>query len=254
MAKKRKRKLKVSATGYTRIIRHLAKLRRSGKYRKWRTKAQLAAAYRKRLIAANARHAPQPMGGQQACQMQDAKTRKLYAQMQQTADGRKVARRFAKFWKVPCPPSIRTIRGGPKGTIPLVGMGTTKKAVFSSKDYGQRGAKRIELKGNWTVATEATGRHVLLLSSRPLSGKLVPVGYAAETWYIPPPDVEQAGTHKAGLIWRHQHANPKEEGMSGKKLHYPRVYADRGGKVDSQSNFVYGKTPTARIEEWMYGN
>ena len=182
-------------------------------------------------------------------------SRALFKKMTRTTAGRAVARRFKAFWKIPCPPSIKLMPGGPKSkTIPLVGMGYTLVVHLADKDKGKRGGKKRVLKGRWTVATEQTGRHVLLLSNRPIAGKFAPVGFAPETHYIPPPDVERAGTHKKGLEWRHRHGRDDEhKGIPRSKLHYPQVFADRNGKVDAHSNFIYGSTGTAKITDWMYG-
>jgi len=240
---------KVTARGYNALIRRLVRLKRSGKYKQWNRTSKQASAYRKRLIAAN------PGSSHKACSMMDAASRRMYQNAQKTQAGRKVAKLFKEFWKVPCPPSIKLLPGGPKGkTIPLVGMGYTLVVHLSSKDKGERGGTKRVLKGRWHVATEGTGRQVLLLSTRPISGKWGFVGFAPETHYIPPPDVEAAGTHKAGLEWRHRHGkDDKKQGIPPAKLHWPKVYADRGGKTDANSNFLYGTTPTARISDWMYG-
>lgn len=255
MARKR-RKTRVSAAGYNKLMGRLAGLRRRGKRGAWKRAAIKASAYRKRLIAANPRHPPQVMGARQACDMMSPQSRALYQKLVKTRSGQKVARLFKAFWKLPCPPTVKLMEGGPRGkTVPISGMGYSKVAHLSTKDRGQHGGKKTVIRGHWTVATEETGRHVLMLSSRPISGKWKAVGFAPETHYIPYDDLERAGTHKKGLEWRHRHGvDDMKKGIPKTKLHWPVVYADRGGKVDSASNFLYGKTPTAKISDWMYGN
>ena len=254
MAKRRKKRS--NTAGYSRLIRAMARMRKQGRYKAWSSASKRASSYRKRMIAANRRHPSPRAGGSKACRMMDAETRKLYRSLSRRKDGAAVAKLFRKFWKIPCPPSIKMISGPGKKVVPLVGMGYTRGVYLSDKNKGKRGGRKHVLHGHWTVATEKTGRHVLLLRKRPIQGKLVPVGYAPETHYIPPQDVERAGTHKAGLEWRHRHGRDDSKGSNppSSKLQWPMVYADRGGKVDGNSNFVYGKTPTAKITDWMYGN
>ena len=252
MARKKKR---FSATGYNSMVKRLVKLKRQGKYKQWRTTLKRAGAYRKRMIAANrSSHPAPPKGKSPACAMMSPESRALYRRLLLTTAGKRVNKRFKLFWKIPCPPSIKLMPGGPKRQmIPLLDMGHTKVVHLSNEDKGGRGGKQV-LKGRWTVATEQSGRHVLLLSDRPIAGRFMPVGFAPETHYIPPPDVERAGTHKAGLEWRHRHGvDDEKKDVPPSKLRWPRVYADRGGKVDAKSNFIYDRTPTSKITDWMYG-
>lgn len=182
-----------------------------------------------------------------------AESKRLYSRLVKTKDGKAVAKRFQRFWKIPCPPSVKIIGGGPKGqTIPLVGMGHTNQVHISSGQKGERGKRTRIVKGNWNVATEKTGKHVVLLSSRPLNGKLKFVGYAPITFYIPPKDIEKAGTHKKGYVWKHKHGEADGKDIPREKLIWPKVFADRNGKVDGNSNFVYGSTPKGKITDWMY--
>ncbi len=225
------------------------RLKRSGKFRQWSALGKRASAYRKRMINPHPVQKKMP----KACSM-DEKSKALYAKVLKTSDGKAVAKRFKQFWKLPCPPSVKLIGGGPaKTTIPLVGMGHTNAVHISSGQKGEKGKKTRIVKGHWQVATERTGKHVLLLSKRPMAGGLKLVGYAPQTTYIPPPDVEKAGTHKAGFIWKHIHGQSDGNGKIPKaQLIWPKVYADRDGKVDSSSNFVYGSTPRGKITTWMY--
>ena len=177
--------------------------------------------------------------------------RRLLSQIKSTPTGRQVAARFRKFWKIPCPPSVKVITGG-KGTVPLVGMGTTTQVHIAPKQKGSHGNKTRVVKGTWTVACDSTGKHVLLLSGKPMSGAMKSVGYAPVTFYVPHKDIEQAGTHKSGFIWKHKHGEKDGRDIPVNELVWPEVFADRGGKVDSSSNFVYGSTKWGKITDWMY--
>lgn len=229
--------MRYSAKGYMALLRRLVKSKKKAHSRLRRK----ASAYRRRMIA----NPPCELKG-------DAK--KVYQRLLKTNTGKQVARRFQKFWKIKCPPSIQMIKGGGSKITPLVGMGYTHEVHISDGDKGQRGRKNKVVRGRWTVCTEKSGKQVLLLTNRPLQPPLKEVGYAPETHYVPTPDVEKAGTHKAGSHWRHKHGEDDEhKGIPRKLLHFPKVYADRNGKVDGKSNFVYGKTPKGKITDWMYG-
>lgn len=253
---------KYTGMGYMRILSKRARLKRTGRLKAYHRLGRVAVRYRKRMIAGsrskasrervrNPAHASAKMSVG-SCKM-DANSRHTYSKIKKTAAGQKTVRLFKKFWKIKCPPSVKLLPGsGP--VVPLMGMGTTDAVYLSSGDKGQRGKTRRVVKGSWTVASDSTGKHVLLLTKRPIQGPLKPVGYAPETHYIPPADVESAGTHKKGFHWRHIHGiDDEKKGIPKDKLHWPRVFADRGGKVDEHSNFVYGSTPTAKISDWMYG-
>ncbi len=230
----------------------LRKRQRTRKYsRKWARLGRKASAYRKKMIARNRGHTS---GKMRICSMSPG-SKQLYGKLLRTKDGQAVAKRFKQFWSLSCPPSVKSIPGGPKGVVPLVGMGHTDKVLLSTGQKGERGKNTKTLKGRWDVATEKTGKHVILLTKRPMSGKLVFVGYAPETFYVPPPDIEAAGTHKAGFVWRHIHgASDGNEKIKKSELIWPKVYADRGGLVDKDSNFVYGSTKHGKITTWMYHN
>ncbi len=237
---------------YAALLRKLSQLRKQRNFSAWRKLGKRAVKMRKRMIGRNSKHAPVKMAKKQC--LMDSKSKALFNKVIKTKAGKKVAKRFKQFWKIPCPPSVQLIKGGPKATIPLVGMGYTNEVHLSTGDKGECGNKKKVLRGQWTVATEKDGKQVLLLSKRPMSGKLKQVGFAPETHYIPPADVEAAGTHKANTHWRHIHGiDDNKEGIPKSKLKWPPVFADRDGKVDKDSNFVYGKTPTAKITEWMFG-
>ncbi len=212
-----------------------------------------ASAYRKKMIRANRGHT-KATKKIKSCVM-SPKSKALYQKLLKTKDGKAVAKRFKQFWSLPCPPSVKVVPGGPKATIPLVGMGHTDKVLISTGQKGARGKSTRTIKGKWNVATEKSGKHVILLTNRPMSGKLSFVGYAPETYYVPPADVEKAGTHKAGFVWRHIHgAADGKTNIPKAQLVWPKVYADRGGKVDGSSNFVYGSTRHGKITTWMYHN
>ncbi len=243
--------MRYNGKGYMKLLKRRMSLKRSGKMSEWKRLEKKASVYRKRMIG-NPGHTVQRKLPKK-CAM-DAKSKELLARTLRTADGKAVAKRFRQFWKIPCPPSVKLIPGGdPKSTVPLVGMGHTKEVFLSDGQKGQKGKKQRVIRGNWQVATERTGRHVLLLSKRPMSGALKFVGFAPQTIYIPPADVEKAGTHKAGFIWKHVHGQPDGKSIPRNELNWPKVYADRDGKVDGSSNFVYGSTKHAKITDWMYG-
>ncbi len=205
----------------------------------WKRASRQASVYRKRLIAANP-----------GCKY-DAKTGKLL----KTSLGKKAARRFGQFWKVKCIPSIRMIPSPGKKVVPLVGMGFSKTAHVSSGDKGARGAKKRVVSGHWTVACDHSGKRVLLLTERPTDGRWKEIGWCPETNYTPPPDVEAAGTHKKGFQWRHLHGvDDEKKGIPASRLHFPRMYADRNGKVDAKSNFLCVLKGPAKITTWMFGN
>ncbi len=238
--------------GYMKILKQRRQLKKRGQYAKWAKLGKKASAYRKRMIARNRGHTQQTRRIKSVRMSPESKA--LYEHTIKTSDGKRVAKRFKQFWKLPGPPSVKKIQGGPKGIIPLMGMGHTDQVHISTGNKGERNKKTKVLKGRWNVATEKSGKHVLLLSSRPMSGGLKFVGYAPITYYIPPKDVEAAGTHKAGFVWKHVHGQADGKNIPKNELTWPKVFADRDGKVDSSSNFVYGSTKRGKITTWMYHN
>ena len=252
------RKSRYSGKKYMALLRLRQRLKRSGKRQAWHRAGLKASAYRKRMIAANKGrsrkryNAGHTTGKIQPCQM-SPESGKLYRQIAKTKDGKKVAALFKRFWKLSCPPSVKLVKGDGKKTItPLMVMGNTTKVFLSTGNKGERGKKQREIKGNWIGATERDGKHVILLTNRPFEGKLKFVGYAPRTDYVPPPDVEKAGSHKAGFHWKHIHGQKDGKNVPLSELEWPRVYADRDGKVDGNSNFVYGTTKRGKITDWMY--
>lgn len=234
--------------GYMALLNKRRRLKNSRRHRKaYLALGKRASAYRRRMIN------PHPVQKRvpKSCSM-DGNSRKVYRDVIKTKAGQETAKRFKQFWKIPCPPSVKGIPGGPKTTIPLMGMGTTDKVVLSSGNKGEHGKRERTIKGNWNVASDKTGKHVLMLGKRPMSGGLKFVGYAPVTFYIPPADVERAGTHKKGFVWKHKHGEADGTKIPRNELEWPKVYADRDGKVDSSSNFVYGKTKHGKITTWMY--
>ncbi len=244
--------MRYTGKGYLSLLKKRRKYKHSGKMAAWRRLGTKASRYRKRMIAANSGHTVQKKMPKSVSM--DSSSRSVYERISKTADGKKVAKRFKQFWKIPAPPSVKLIKGGPKGMIPLVGMGHTNEVHISSGQKGQKNKKEKVLRGRWEVATEKTGKHVVLLSKRPMSGGLKPVGYAPVTFYIPPSDVEKAGTHKKGVIWKHKHGEADGKSIKRSLLVWPKVFADRNGQVDASSNFVYGSTPKGKITTWMYHN
>ena len=224
--------------------------KRAKSHRLWAKLGRKATKYRKRMIASNRGHTRQTRKGKTLPMSPSSKA--LYRQALKASGGREVAKRFKQFWKIPSPPSVVGIPGGPKGVVPLVGMGHTSQVHISSGNKGERGKKTKVLRGRWNVATDKSGKHVIILSKRPMSGGLKFVGYAPITYYVPPKDIEKAGTHKAGFVWKHVHGEADGKKVNKSLLTWPKVYADRDGKIDKDSNFVYGSTKLGKITTWMY--
>lgn len=237
---------------YMSILKKRLKLKKRGKHAQWRKLGRKASAYRKRMIAANRGH-PRPNRVTKSVKM-SPESKALYSRAVKSRDGKLVAKRFKKFWGIKSPPSVKAIPGGPKGIVPLVGMGHTDQVHISTGNKGDRSKKTRILKGRWNVATEKSGKHVILLSKRPMSGGLKFVGYAPVTYYVPPKDIEAAGTHKAGFVWKHVHGQADGKAVPKHELTWPKVFADRNGKLDASSNFVYGSTKHGKITTWMYHN
>lgn len=236
--------------GYIALLKKRQQLKRAGKRKAWQRLGRVASKYRQRMIAANRGGHPVQGKTPPACAL-TPETRKVLAKVTKTRDGKAVLARFKQFWKIKCPPSVKLIGGGPT-TVPLMGMGHTNQVHISNGNKGERGKKTKIVRGRWEVATEKSGKHVILLGKRPMTGSLKFVGYAPVTFYIPPPDIEKAGTHKKGFVWKHKHGEADGKKVNGKKLVWPKVYADRDGKVDGSSNFVYGSTPMGKITTWMF--
>lgn len=234
------------------LLKQRRHLKRSGQHAKWAALGKKASTYRRRMIARNRGHTRHK--GKISSVRMSPESKRLYKLATKTRDGKQVAQRFKQFWKIGGPPSVKKIPGGPKGIVPLLGMGHTDQVHISTGNKGERGKKTRIIKGRWNVATEKSGKHVVLLSQRPMSGGLKFVGYAPITYYIPPKDVEAAGTHKAGFVWKHVHGQADGKRIPKNELTWPKVFADRNGKVDSQSNFVYGSTKHGKITTWMYHN
>lgn len=239
------------STEYMVCVRKLASMRtRNGA---WHSLKRKASRLRKRMIARNPSRAVIKVArkGTRAYQS-------LRAAASRTKTGRAVAHRFKRFWGVKEPPKITLVQGGPKRLTWIAGMGITPQVTLVSAQKGTRGhVTRRAIKGHWMIATEKSGRHIIILSHRrPVKGKFKPVGYAPETRYIPTRDLEEAGTPKAGKYWRHLHGRADSEKLKRlphSKLVWPLVYADRNGKVAPDSNFIYDKTPSAVVDDWMYG-
>ncbi len=243
---------KYNGKAYMSLLTQRQQLRKRGLHSKWLKLGKKASAYRKRMIKANSH--PLPSRGKKKPVKMSPESKALYSKVIKTSDGKKVAKRFKQFWGLKGPPSVKAIQGGPKGLIPLVGMGHTDQVHISTGNKGEKGKSTRVIRGRWNVATERSGKHVLLLSKRPMSGGLKFVGYAPITYYVPPKDIEAAGTHKAGFVWKHEHGQADGKTVPKNQLTWPKVFADRDGKVDSSSNFVYGSTKLGKITTWMYHN
>ncbi len=249
-----------SSKKYMALLHQRQRLKRSGKRRAWRKLGLKASAHRQRMIAANRGrkskrrryNAGHTSGKMQPCKM-SPESSKLYHQIVKTKSGQKVSALFKRFWKLSCPPSIKLVQGdGKKEVTPLMVMGHTTSVFLATGNKGERGKKQREIKGKWIGATERDGKHVILLTNRPFQGKLKFVGYAPRTDYVPPPDVEKAGSHKSGFHWKHIHGAADGKNIPLGELKWPPVYADRDGQVDGNSNFVYGTTKHGKITDWMY--
>lgn len=249
-----------SGKQYMALLRLRQRLRRRGKTKAWHHLGYKASAYRKRMIASNRGrkskrkryNAGHTTGKMRPCKM-SPESNKLYHQIVRTKDGKKVAGLFKQFWKLSCPPSVKLVKGdGKKAITPLMVMGNTTSVFLATGNKGERGKQQREIKGKWIGATERDGKHVILLTNRPFEGKLKFVGYAPRTDYVPPADVEKAGSHKAGFHWKHIHGASDGKNIPQSELEWPKVYADRNGKVDGNSNFVYGTTKHGKITDWMY--
>ncbi len=264
MARTRRKVKSVSARQYTAMLRKMARHKSRGQVRAWLELGKRAVRMRRKMIAANP-HTPvrMPKYAPNLEGKMPPAFKAAYKAATRTAEGRKVAKLFREFWKIPYPPEIKTIPGGPEGkTIFLMGMGTAPEVHLSALNKGEKkkasnpGSRaRTVVKGKWLIASDSSGRHVLILNqNRPIKKPFKFVGYAPETNYIPTPDIEAAGTHKKGKWWRHLHGeNDSKKQFPEHKLKWPAVFADRNGKVDRDSNFIYGKTPSAKISNWMYG-
>lgn len=257
-----KRPKGVSAKQYMAVLRKMAQQKRKGRFKAWFELGKRAIRMRRSMIAANP-HTPAQMPKYEPNlkAKMPPEFRAAYSAAVKTSEGRKVAKLFKEFWKIPYPPEIKFIPGGPKGkTVFLMGMGTAPEVHLSASNKGEKrsnpGKARTVVKGKWIIASDSSGRHVLILNqNRPIQKPFKFVGYAPETNYIPTPDIEAAGTHKKGKWWRHIHGeNDSTKQFAEHKLKWPAVFADRNGKVDRNSNFMYGRTPSAKIRDWMYGN
>lgn len=244
-------KRRYNGKGYMALLRRRA--RSSGSARK--KLGKIAARYRARMI--NPKHPPTRMVNK-PCVM-DPESKALFSKITKTASGKKVARLFGKFWKIKCPPSVRIVSslpGSAKQPISLMGMGETTAVYLSSGNKGERGKRTRTVKGRWHVASDKTGKHVILLSERnkKISGPLKSVGFAPETHYVPPPDIEKIAPEieKAGAHWRHKHGERDGAAIPLAELKWPVVYADRNGKVDENSNFLYGSTKHGKVSTWMF--
>ena len=236
MPRKKRKAKRVSGRSYSAALKKLARLKRQ-----WLSLRQRLHRDRKRMIASNSRHAKTAMPKRL---LKSQMTRKFASDLKKatrTAGGKKGDRRFRKFWKVPAASRISWFDDRPLKKLrlgALVGMGKSGKVVL--RLAGQ--AKNRTLRGKWTPYTDASGKRILILSGRPIKGPFKKIGVAPETWYTPTKATERAGTHKAKAMWRHLHTDD-----GGKP---PVVYADRNGKVDRHSNFVYGRG-TYSVTDWI---
>lgn len=190
------------------------------------------------MIAMNRRHAPVLM--RRGKRAMSSALRKALQSATRTAAGKKGLRRLRKFWKAE-PTFVgkfddQALKKFNLGA--LVSMGRSNRVVLKLK-----GASKTEtLRGKWQPYTDANGRRILILTGRKIKPPFREIGVAPETWYYPSKAMEQAGTHKGQTMWRHLHTDD-----GGKP---PRVFADRNGKIDKDSNFVYAKG-TYSVTDWI---
>lgn len=217
----------------------MATLRRYAKAKGKRRKSlhRKASALRRRLIAANRSHrTPARSGYSRGLPAKmPSKYRKLFAEALKSRGGRAALARYRKFTGLPWPTEIIAVKTPGRGKRALVGMGRTPQ-VFLARS--RKDKPKTYNKGG-IVACNASGRQIFVLTGRDStskSQKLRPVGYAAQTHYIPTRLEERAGTHKRGKRWVHNH---NDEGGR-----WPKVYEDQAG------NLIYGRG-TYRVSDWI---
>jgi hypothetical protein len=198
----------------------------------------MAGVLRKRMISRNFSH---PADGQKAGfnvrgyeRDMPADFRRLYRKVKGSSTGRKALARYKKFWGI-MPTGITEVEvPWGEGETVLVGMGKAGKGKIrlpSGRTVGAKGSK--------TVACDASGRRIVLLSGRNKKGgkaRLHEVGVAEETHYVPTPAMENAKTFKKGAYWVHRHDDD-----GGR---FPKVFKDQAG------NYVYGKG-TYTVTDWI---
>jgi len=254
MARRRKKKKTskrraLSPKTYTAMLKRLARFRRSGKGRAWARLRQSASAYRKRMIAANRHHPvdglPMPVFPKDLKRGMPPGFRLDYEKMMRHPEGRSVLARHKGFWRVPFPPTISTFDIGPKNEdIYLMGMGFTDQVHLADSRHGDKnpGVRKTKVKGRWNIACTPNGRQIIIFTGRKLKNTWKFVGYAPETHYIPTPELEDAGTPKKNVHWRHTH---DDEGGQ-----WPRVFADHGGRLGKDTNFLYDYG-TYSVTDWI---
>lgn len=164
-----------------------------------------------------------------------------------SATGKSLLRRTRRFWNVPFPPAVSFLTGSKEhalrsmGIRGLMSMGRSDRVVIRASKTKKRSATKT-LRGKWKPYADVGGKRIILLSGKKIQLPFVKVGVAPETWYFPTKAMEALGTDKARTMWRHLHTDD-----GGKP---PDLYADRGGKIDRNSNFVYGRG-TYSVTDWI---
>jgi hypothetical protein len=166
--------------------------------------------------------------------------RDMLAQVTRTAKGRAALKRYRAFTGLPFPPEIKLVSlPGPKNkTTVLVGMGKSP-ALYVADGDKRSGAKGRKVRQKGLLATDASGRRMMILSGRGSKDsrqKLKYLGRVPRTDYIMTPAEEKAGSKKAHKWWVH------EQGESGGN--WPKAYRDQAGNV------IYAKG-TYRVGEWI---
>jgi hypothetical protein len=162
--------------------------------------------------------------------------KKLLDEALKTKSGRAALRRYRKFTGLPWPTEIVVIdTPGGKGKRTLVGMGRSNGLVVADR----RGGKGKRIKRGGIIACTSDGRQMMVLngrSSRRGGSDLRPLGFVAQTEYVPTKAEEMAGTNKRDRIWVHRHDDD-----GGR---WPKAY------LDSAGNVVYGRG-TYVVSDWI---
>ena len=155
--------------------------------------------------------------------------------------GKAALARYRKFTGLPFPTEIlvKEIPGPRDKKIPLVGMGKSPGPQLE----GKARVRGVTSSLPYHVATDASGKQLLLLPSGDVKGavgKVRHAGTVAETHYVLTRPEEHAGTFKRGKYWVHvagESGGTKPEGYW--------VEGTGGGRM-----FVYGPS-TLRTGKWM---
>ncbi len=119
----------------------------------------------------------------------------------------------------------------------LVGLGRSPRIQIANGPKGKATQCRTIRSPGFLASTPSGRRMFIIRRNAPGLGKPIKfLGHVVITDYLPPRDLERAGSFKAGKHWVHEH---HERG--GK---WPRIYQDK------QGNFIYGPS-TYRVGKWI---